>query len=185
MHVVRINWDNDAINSRRILKEGLEILLDAEPDQHYPETAETDQHYPEAMAEDSVIVMLEVHLPGRAEGIFIVDGICEMKENKISWHWDWEDKEGVVAKIFEEIDEASHKIFRTPRHFIRVRVTVKGHTIWSTVNGRRIYLDGQVFGVLGGGRANQGRRRMRIDLGLPSGAGAKASDFESWFYIKE
>lgn len=185
IHIVGINWDNDSINPRHTLRNGLKIALDTVPEQQYPQEAEGDPGYPEGLAEDSLIVTLEVHLPGGTEGIFIIDGLCEIKSNFISWHWDWEDKEGVIAKLFKNMDKLNHRIFDSPRHFIRVRVQLKGYTIWHTANGRRIYLDGQTFGVTGGDRASGGRKRTRTALQFPSGAGVKASDFESWFYIRE
>ena len=61
-----------------------------------------------------------------------------------------------------------------------VRVTLKGHKIWSFQGGQICYLDGQAF-------AEPGLRSdgvtPRTDLLFPSGAGVRASDFESWFYL--
>jgi hypothetical protein len=63
----------------------------------------------------------------------------------------------------------------------RVRVKVEGRTIFTTnSNGTQIYLDGQSFGIAGSFRIDG---TPRIDLQLPSGNNAKASDFESWFYL--
>jgi hypothetical protein len=45
--------------------------------------------------------------------------------------------------------------------------------------GAVAYLDGQAFGAQG----TRADGSPRIDLALPSGALAKASDFESWFYL--
>jgi len=42
------------------------------------------------------------------------------------------------------------------------------------------YLDGQAFGKPG---MRADGKTPRIDLNLPSGSGARASDFESWFYV--
>jgi hypothetical protein len=76
-------------------------------------------------------------------------------------------------------------------HLERVRVTLKGHHIWRTIGSRRIYLDGETFGVPGFEESGhqpseQGSQRgPHIDLQFPSGAGRPASDFESWFYIRE
>jgi len=63
---------------------------------------------------------------------------------------------------------------------LRVRVTLKGHQIWSQQGEQFIYLDGQAFGKPGLRREDQ---VPRIDLQFPSGNCARASDFESWFYI--
>ncbi|MDX2213658.1 MAG: DUF6519 domain-containing protein [Oculatellaceae cyanobacterium bins.114] len=60
-----------------------------------------------------------------------------------------------------------------------VRVTLKGHAIWNEVDGRQLFLDGQAFGRPGI-RTNG---EPCIGLTFPSGHSAKASDFESWFYL--
>jgi Family of unknown function (DUF6519)/Domain of unknown function (DUF4815) len=172
MHIMNINWNNDTTNPRRILQNGLEITLDAEP----------DQRHARAMAEDALVVTLESHIPGGAEGIFILNGDSEIRGNIITWHWNWTEKEGVAARLFKDIDRLGNRIFGNPRHFIRVRVRLKGHVIWYYVNARPVYLDGQAFALPGGDR---GDGRHRLHLQFPSGNGVRASDFESWFYIRE
>jgi hypothetical protein len=63
---------------------------------------------------------------------------------------------------------------------LRVRVTLKGHVIWTNLGGTLLYLDGQAFGQPG----TRSDGTARIDLILPrSGSGARASDFESWFWL--
>jgi hypothetical protein len=56
----------------------------------------------------------------------------------------------------------------------RIRVTLKGHCIWNSSSGTLRYLDGQAFGTPQG---------THIALDFPSGNGARASDFESWFTV--
>src|SRR5262249_21372253 len=58
---------------------------------------------------------------------------------------------------------------------VRVRVTAKGHVIWSMDGQQRIYLDGQAFG--------RSREDGSTDLIFPSGDSDRASDFESWFFL--
>jgi Family of unknown function (DUF6519) len=172
MHITGINWNNDTTNPRRILRNGLQITLDAEP----------DQRHARAMAEDALVVTLEAHIPGGAEGIFILDGDSQIRGNSISWHWNWVEKEGIVVRLFKDIDRLGNRVFGTSRSFLRVRVRLKGHVIWHTANGRPVYLDGQAFAMPGGDR---GDGRQRLHLQFPSGNGVRASDFESWFYIRE
>jgi Family of unknown function (DUF6519) len=180
MHVVGINWDNDSIHSRKSLKwkeqkpqeeqeEGLQIELDYTPEPH-------------SIKAETMIVTLETNLPGGGEGSFIMHGNIQVMNNVITWHWKKREKEGWLAKFFEETDEALRKLFDKPEHFVRVCVKLKGHAIWGRLDHRCIYLDGQAFGIPGTDRHHRGRRTA---LQFPTGAGTKASDFESWFYIRE
>jgi Family of unknown function (DUF6519) len=174
IHIMHISWYNDDTLSPSDIKRNglrLQITLDAEP----------DQQYASAMARDALVVTLEAPISGGDEGIFILNGDCEIRGNTISWHWNRTEKEGAVARIFKDIDWPVNRILGNPMHFIRVRVRLKGHAIWCYVNGYPVYLDGQAFGVPGGYHGG----RPRIHLQFPSGAGAQASDFESWFYIRE
>jgi len=172
LHIMNINWNNDTTNPRRLLRSGLEITLNGEP----------DQDLARSMAEDALVVTLEAHIPGGAEGIFILNGDSEIRGNTISWRWNWAEKEGIVARVFKDMDRLGNRIFGNPRHFLRVRLRLKGHVIWRNVNGHPVYLDGQAFGIPGGPQSDG---RPRIHLHFPSGNGVRASDFESWFYIRE
>jgi hypothetical protein len=59
-------------------------------------------------------------------------------------------------------------------------VALKGAVIWGNAGSRRLYLDGQAFGVPGQRASSQSPRTA---LDFPSGGGARAADFESWFYV--
>ena len=60
----------------------------------------------------------------------------------------------------------------------------KGGLIWRTCCDQRFYLDGRAFGLPRYEEDADGRTLTKCDLALPSGAGEKASDFESWFSVK-
>ena len=186
MHIVGINWDNDSRHSRKSLKwkepkqqeryeeheaqeEGLKIWFDHAPD-------------PYSIKAETMIVTLESNLPGGGEASFVMHGDIRVSNNVITWHWKKREKEGWLAKLFEETDEGFRRLFDKPEHFVRVRVTLKGHAIWRSIDNRCIYLDGQAFGIPGTHRHDRGRRTA---LQFPTGSGAKASDFESWFYMRE
>ena len=62
----------------------------------------------------------------------------------------------------------------------RVRIKLDGGAIYGNGANGNLYLDGQSFGSTG---ARVGDGSPCIQLGLPSGNAAKASDFESWFYL--
>jgi len=179
LHILDINWKNDTLNPRSRLKEGLYILLDGEPDQEYTGAMQA-----------AIIVSVETALPGGGAGLFLISGHFEINANVIRWHWHREEKEGLLAKFFARFDEFRSDLFEKHEHLERVRITLKGHHIWRTINGRRIYLDGQTFGMPGtvpSGHIPTTKKEPgpHIDLQFPSGAGTPASDFESWFYIRE
>jgi hypothetical protein len=54
-----------------------------------------------------------------------------------------------------------------------------GHVIWARQGTTLVYLDGQAFGV----RSTNASGASVTSLVLPSGNGARASDFESWFFL--
>lgn len=67
-----------------------------------------------------------------------------------------------------------------PTGFGRVRVRLDGGAVYGAGNAGNIYLDGQTFGTTAT-RASDGA--ACVNLKLPSGNGATASDFVSWFYL--
>ncbi|RAP78312.1 DUF6519 domain-containing protein [Paenibacillus montanisoli] len=183
LHVIRTSWSNDyAMRREDFYNYGLFIFLDGKPDRN------------SLLNGITVIVTVQndsmtLTLPGQIDVI----------DNVIHWrfHFEQEKKDNDFFRAFD-VDP--------------VRVTLKGHAICRTDErslnmehlncqpGRRSYLDGQTLG-LPGARSNlpidakilrmlgfppppSGPSfRMPIDLHFPSGAGVRASDFESWFYI--
>lgn len=184
LHILDINWKNDTFDTkhnrlRERLKDGLKITLDGPP----------DQACARAMLA-AMIVTVETALPGGGAGIFIINGVFEIEDNRIEWHWDREERLGLLPWAISKFDKWLDEWFERRERYLRVRITLKGHYIWRTVNGRRIYLDGQAFGTPGtevsGHKPIPGEEPGKhIYLQFPSGAGQVASDFESWFYMKE
>lgn len=177
MHIKSINWDNDALLSRKRFHwrehesgEGLKIELDWEP--HGP-----------SIRPATLIVTLETNLPGGGEGSFIMHGHIEVQGTTITWHWLKHEGRGFLAELFEKSDDWYRDVLGKPEYYARVRVTLKGHAIWGYRDHHTINLDGQALARPGG--FDQQLKRERAALSLPSGDGMRASDFESWFYIRE
>lgn len=63
--------------------------------------------------------------------------------------------------------------------FARLRIKLLGQMIFGTGANGSIFLDGKAFGQLGQRADNS----SKIDLQLPSGEEAAASDFDGWFYL--
>lgn len=62
----------------------------------------------------------------------------------------------------------------------RVRVILRGNVIWGDFGGRLVYLDGEAFGQPD---LRADKKTPRTALAFPSGVGARASQFESWFSL--
>jgi Family of unknown function (DUF6519) len=111
----------------------------------------------------TMIVTLENPNPGLgASTPFILNGAISLSGNVLTW-----------------MPQGSEKL-TTVQQPIRLRVTLKGHAIWGTFGSQTYFLDGQAFGQPG---LRTDKTTPRIDLDLPSGNGARASDFESWFWL--
>jgi hypothetical protein len=106
-----------------------------------------------------------------------MSGHIIVESNIIHWRWGREE-EGALPEILDKLDI----FFRGHRRRPRVRVTLRGCHIWSRQDDHILYLDGQTFGIPG---LREDGQTSRSALHLPSGIGAKASDFESWFYLSE
>ncbi len=176
LHVVGINWANDdLVELGRLTVDGLRIVLDSIPARPSPDRPTT----PEAVDEDTLIVTLETPFPAAgkppASGALVavrLPGTIEIRANVIEWRL----PAGVaLAKLIAEL-------LTGPPAERRVRVTLKGHAIWSEQGGLRRYLDGQAVGQPGV-RVRPGKTVPRTDLVFPSGSGVRASDFESWLFV--
>jgi hypothetical protein len=92
-------------------------------------------------------------------------------------------KKGASATTSEfAVARESASARTAPDNTIRVRVTLKGHLVWSdrSASARSMFVDGQTFGQRG---LRADGKSPRIALAFPSGAKTKASDFESWMFV--
>ncbi len=162
-HVTNTNWLNDDVfDIGTFLQQGLVIQTNAPPD-------------PRSVDEANVIVTLEAtSLAENASSTFfslqvVLDGEIVRSfgdPNVIVWQPSANARERLATL--------------TARALVRVRVKLMGRTIWSEQSGKRLYLDGQAFGIPASGSE---LKKTRIGLQFPSGDGARGSDFESWFYL--
>jgi hypothetical protein len=163
LHVTKTSWQNDDLLPTKALQKSLQIWFDVVPDK----LSLVGGGQPPASP--TVIVSVETPIESGAAApdlTFILDTKITLQSDSILLH--------IIeqSKLFDQL------IRRQP--LVRVRVTLKGHTIFSRRGADIIHLDGQAFGKAG---MRADGKTPRIDLNLPSGSGARASDFESWFYI--
>jgi hypothetical protein len=165
LHVTNTSWQNDDVLAQGEIQKGLQIWFDVVPDKlSLVGGAQPD-------SSPTVIVSVEVPLDSKAPGTtpditIILDAQIVVLSDSIL----------LLVKDTPRIVDA----LVSQQSFVRVRVTLKGHKIFSQRDKEIIYLDGQAFGRTGK-REKDGT--PCIDLNFPSGSGARASDFESWFYV--
>ncbi|SYX83997.1 DUF6519 domain-containing protein [Paenibacillus alvei] len=188
IHVIRTSWVNDCVHSKEDFYEnGLLIFLDEKPDRN------------SLLNGITVIVTLQ-------EGTIThtLPGQIDVMGNVIRWR--------INQQLVKKNNDFINGLEKDSDFPQLVRVILKGQVIWRNNDQnhnneslncqprRKSYLDGQMFG-LPGAQSNlpidtkilrmlgfppepsgQSFRKL-IDLQFPSGAGVRASDFESWFYI--
>ena len=177
LHVSKISWQNDEpmVFAERLLVDGLQIALDAAPD-------------PASFAKrldssSSASVVVSMELPGLGDGAaeqnalrspVQVEGQVDLPSSTTIR---WTPTRTALFSIFNHLQTA----VKMGGPGLIVYVRLRGSFIWSTLNGRHLYLDGRALGVPG--VSSVVSRPTRTDLQFPSGSGAPASDFESWFYL--
>ncbi len=192
LHVEAINWDNDGLlTNETFQKDGLRIRLDAPPD-------------PASVSNDSVLVTVDYPFsqndqvsPNIRQRLVLlgVVGVDSNDPQTITWRFQEQAAvntntiAGTVGAIGPNIDvfklrpqDTAARASQTAA--FRINVTLRGRFLWQDAAdgaaGGRLYLDGQAFGRP---VTLPGASQVRTDLLLPSGDGARASDFESWFFL--
>lgn len=178
LHVLGINWVNDdLLTAEHLTGDGLQVVLDGAP-------------APQSVDAATVSVTLELPVLGSTDATGarpLVSAIL----NGDTLHGVTLSGGGIVSATSNIIQwkpgpDVNQLLALLAGLSPRVRVRLKGRAIWSDQGTQRIYLDGQAFGHPGL-RSGEGTRLLgdsaRSDLLFPSGDGARASDFESWFYL--
>ncbi|HKM74536.1 MAG TPA: DUF6519 domain-containing protein [Stellaceae bacterium] len=178
LHVTAINWANDDVQTLdQLFAGGLNVTLDGAPVTSIdPARYIVSLEYPISI--DQFSNAASAFVPSVASGLLrsgvIVDGAVSVTGNIITWSLP-QNLYFYLAQGLESFDG-----FANQQQYIRARVLLKGRMIWGSGAGATPFLDGQCFGVAG---TRSDGQTPRTDLMMPSGAAAKASDFESWFYL--
>ncbi len=181
LHVTEVHWQNDDIMTLdQLLATGLSVALDGPP------AAGIDAANFIVIIESPIASAFQRDVAGVAAvgGIFrpsgvlrgelIVDGAVAVNGNAIAWTVP-SNLVGALWELTELLD-----LLADEKVYPRVRVSLKGRTIRGSNGQATLFLDGQCFGEAS---LRADGRTPRTDLALPSGDVAKASDFESWFYL--
>jgi len=178
LHVTAINWVNDDVQTLdQLFASGLNVTLDGAPvtgidPARFIVTLEAPLSINQFSNEASALVASVGS--GLLRSGLIVDGAVSVSGSTITWSLP-RNLYFYFAQAFESLDG-----FANQQQYNRVRVLLKGRMIWAAVTGAMPFLDGQCFGVAA---TRSDGQTPRTDLVMPSGATAKASDFESWFYL--
>lgn len=187
LRVMSINWLNDDVMTfDTLVAKGLQVQLNAAPTG--------------PLSPANFIVSLETPLPLGSAGIatnnvagaalplknvtvvrfpFVLDSAVALTGTTLSWTL----PVNVDKRQYAELTELDRELasFVQMGSAARARVKLPGRVIYAlNDDGTLVYLDGQVLGQTGTPSSGTGQR---IDFVLPSGEGARASDFESWFYL--
>ena len=201
LHVTQFNWPNDDVwTLDQLMAQGLAVTLDqGATGKVDASTFLVSLEIPEPVKGDVLATgvsaaAFEVANPPTLQRIGdILDGPVTVQGNTITWQMPW------LPNMFGQIltiEAINNALMRgaTLSLFARARVRLLGRMIFSAgastafvgtfasaavSAGPTLYLDGQTFGVAG----TRADGSTRVDLQLPSGAGAAGSDFESWFFL--
>jgi Family of unknown function (DUF6519) len=108
----------------------------------------------------------------------VVDGDTSASGSNLLWQAPWE-RDNAEETVTLELLDVLLLVGARRGDFGRVRVKLAGRSLFAG-GLNRVFLDGQ---SLGAPALRADGATPRIDLQLPSGSGAAASDFESWFYV--
>ena len=177
IHVVETNWSNDdLIDLARLAEEGLRIRCDGPLD-------------PASLTNDTFLVFIDAPLGQIGAALMFhrvyVPGVVTRDPTDPAvavWGLPTPNMAGGPVPSFGRTVEAPMGAISLGSLPIRAHVTLRGSCIWregGSESGGLLRLDGQALGK-SGQRLNGS---PRIALAFPSGIGAPASDFESWFGI--
>jgi Family of unknown function (DUF6519) len=192
MRILSTNWQNDDfITTEQLFNQGLLVTFDAVP------YISTSSQAPTVAT--PMIVTLEMPLlllTGAAGGLanvatallssldlnLSINGSITITFSSIQWNWPTIDQ-ATSLQMIQALDEILLAIATNLNRFLYVRVTLQGNTLWSDAGDQRIHLDGQALGKSESTDLRADKKTPRIALVFPSGAGTRASNFESWFYL--
>ncbi|MBI1868075.1 MAG: hypothetical protein HYS06_07260 [Methylocystis sp.] len=180
LHVTRTSWVNDDdLDQALLLTNGLQIFIDG------PLTPPSTTAGAEVLnAVLTVTMEAPILLPGpnpsgltplALQAITLSGDIDFPAPSVIEWK---------PKAPGSELSNLSTYLVQQPGQAVlrvRVRVRLRGGGFWQESASQRVYIDGRAVGADG---FRHDGTTPRVDLQFPSGEGRRASDFESWFYLR-
>jgi Family of unknown function (DUF6519) len=183
IHVTKINWANDDLMTfDDLIQNGLVVSI--------------DQTVTGRVDSGNFSVVLEIPMQSKLEPAAVVDkltpivfrtemsldGIVTIQPSAISWAFPFDPSKAASFRHVGTLGVINTLLLQGLDYstFARARVRLLGETIFSGSGTNQIFLDGESFGIAG---TRADGVTPRTDLQFPSGSPARASDFESWFYL--
>ena len=184
LHVTGINWPNDDVLPLAQFQAGLAIALDGAPVAKVTvDTGGAGQPVVLSLltANDSTFVVtveMPVPVPNAPAGGSppAMPAEVVLAGSPIAWNAE------TGSLTWTPSSAATTIVNSVTGGQVRVRVRLRGDFIWGDRDQQRLYLDGQARGRPG--LSTSRPDTLRTDLELPSGAGQRSSDFESWFLLQ-
>jgi Family of unknown function (DUF6519) len=173
IHVVETNWSNDDLfDLATAAKDGLRVRVDGSLD-------------PQSLTNDTFLVFLDLPLGQMAQlfhRVYLPGTVARDPADPAVAVWRPAAVTAGTGMTLGPMLAAPAMDIAAPTVAVRVHVTLRGSCIWReglSASGDLRRLDGQALG-----RPGQRQSGLpRIALEFPSGIGAPASDFESWFVL--
>lgn len=189
MHVTGTSWNNDdVISLDQLLVYGLIVSLDGTPTGILDSSIFSLTLEGPATTQNNTYLNAPSTIVAPTACMVLEGGPLAVQNQSISWTGPSAVAgSGVPSNLLLSLGDLSNWLFPqagdhiyNPAPLFRVRVRLRGGHIYRGLDTGRVFLDGQTFGTPG----------MRADgvtprtaLTFPSGANARASDFESWFFV--
>ena len=172
LHITGVNWSNDDVMTfDTLVRQGLLVQFDKAP---------SAPGLTQELAARSLLFRQAVITPTLIRAELILESTVTLSGTTVAWTLPGTNVFARQSAELMAIDQALAPWASrgTP---VRVRVKLPGRLYYATgTTDQVVYLDGQAFGVSADTAAGD---RTRIDLQFPTGDEARASDFESWFYL--
>ncbi|MCC7362764.1 MAG: hypothetical protein IT303_00185 [Dehalococcoidia bacterium] len=177
MHVIATSWENDAgMTPESFFKDGLRIRLDRPP---APESIDNNSLL---VTHDAMYVWDGAPVPNARERVVLLGTTNIDPGDPQSILWRWDPSANGISNVANGVGLSTFSA-RAAANLAeyRINVTLRGRLVWHQAGRELIHVDGQAFARP---EPDPATGEVRSALALPSGAGHRGSDFESWFFLR-
>jgi Family of unknown function (DUF6519) len=193
MRILGTSWQNDDfVTTEQLFDQGLSVTVDATPHALMSSQASTIAS-PMIVTLEMPLLLLTgeatVSTVPTAAALFSnldlnisINGNITTSSTSIQWNWP-SIAQSTPQEMTQALDQILLAIANNLKRLVCVRVALLGDALWSDVGNQRLHLDGQALAKSEATDLRTDQKTPRTALAFPSGSGARASNFESWFYL--